>query len=79
MTRGELVVGTFNPTSDDYVSTVKRIVSDLIDYIDKGVDTQIGEHSSNEIQSNKARLKSIAITKLEEAAMFAVKAKMHSA
>ena len=77
MTLGERRIGTFNPSSDDYVSTVKRIVSDLIDYIDKSIDTSDVYSTSNEIQGEKARLKSIALSKLEEAAMFAVKAKMH--
>lgn len=56
---------TFNPSDDSTVQHIKERSAELINYINDNVsgnDPEVG------------RLKSIALTKVEEAAMFAVKA-----
>lgn len=65
-TKGEYRVGIdFNPSGDDLVARIKRAAADLIDLIE-GIDaTDHGE---------KARLKALAQTEIESAAMWAVKA-----
>lgn len=75
MTRGEYRVGvTFNPSNDDMVSNVKRAAADLIDLIDSipvpVVDSVSTAQHSNEV----ARLKALAQTHIEDAAMWGVKA-----
>ena len=72
MTKGEYRVGiTFNPSNDDMVGKIKRAAADLIDLID-GVE----EHSAQlDMQfSEVRRLKALAQTEIESAAMWAVKA-----
>jgi tRNA G18 (ribose-2'-O)-methylase SpoU len=67
MTKGEYRVGiSFNPSNEDTVASIKRAAADLIDLID-GIDDQanLGE---------VIRLKSLAQTEVESAAMWAVKA-----
>lgn len=66
MTHGEYLVGIdFNPSGDDAVGQIKRKAADLIDLINSiGIDG-VGE---------RGRLKSLAITQIETAAMFGVKA-----
>jgi len=65
MTKGEYRVGiTFNPSNDDQVARIKRAAADLIDLIDE-VPARDGE---------VARLKALALTDVESAAMWAVKA-----
>jgi len=65
MTRGEYLVGIdFNPSADDMVGQIKRKAADLIDLIDS-IDAAPGE---------RLRLKSLAITAIEEGAMWGVKA-----
>lgn len=65
MTRGEYQVGIdFNPSADDMVGQIKRKAADLIDLIDS-VDAEHPE---------RFRLKALAITAIEEGAMWAVKA-----
>lgn len=67
MTKGEYRVGiSFNPSNDDTVGKIKRAAADLIDLIE-GIDNQsnLGE---------VIRLKSLAQTEVESAAMWAVKA-----
>lgn len=67
MTRGEYRVGiNFNPANDDVVGKIKRAAADLIDLIDH-IDDQ---NNLGEI----IRLKSLAQTEVESAAMWAVKA-----
>jgi hypothetical protein len=67
MTKGEYRVGiSFNPSSNDTVSKIKRAAADLIDLIE-GIDDQA---NLGEI----VRLKSLAQTEVESAAMWAVKA-----
>lgn len=77
MTKGEYRVGiNFNPSGDDMVGNIKRAAADLIDLIeaipfpeyadDEEIDgTHIGEIG---------RLKALAQTDIETAAMHAVKA-----
>ena len=67
MTRGEYRVGiSFNPSNDSTVSKIKRAAADLIDLIDSIDDkSNLGEI---------VRLKSLAQTEVESAAMWAVKA-----
>lgn len=67
MTRGEYRVGiNFNPANDDVVGKIKRAAADLIDLIDHIED----QNNLGEI----IRLKSLAQTEVESAAMWAVKA-----
>ena len=66
MTEGEYRVGTsFNPSGDEAVAAIKSAVASVID-------------AMHEIASNRdhpgARCASIAMTELESAAMWAVKA-----
>lgn len=65
MTKGEYRVGiTFNPGNDYQVARVKRAAADLIDLIED-IDKRDGE---------VARLVALAVTDVESAAMWAVKA-----
>lgn len=75
MTKGEYRVGiTFNPSNDDIVSQIKRQAADLIDLIETipvpKVDSVDTAFYSNEV----ARLKALAMTDIEGAAMWGVKA-----
>ena len=65
MTKGEYRVGiTFNPSNDDTVGRIKRAAADLIDLIETiSADTE-----------DRPRLKALAQTEIESAAMWAVKA-----
>lgn len=71
MTKGEYRVGIdFNPSSDDMVGKIKRAAADLIDLIEtiplpSGADLRTAE---------VVRLKALAQTHIEDAAMWAVKA-----
>lgn len=67
MTKGEYRVGiNFNPSSDALVDKIKRASADLIDL----VDTVPVPGDTLE----RGRLKALAQTAIEEAAMWAVKA-----
>jgi hypothetical protein len=73
MTKGEYRVGiNFNPSSDDMVSKIKRAAADLIDLIDTipGTQTTMSDMHGREV----SRLKALAQTEVESAAMWAVKA-----
>lgn len=77
MTKGEYRVGiTFNPSNDDTVGKIKRAAADLIDLIDAipfpmfAPDEDVDGTWINEI----GRLKALAQTDIETAAMHAVKA-----
>lgn len=82
MTTGEYRVGiNFNPSADDKVAQIKRAAADLIDLIeaipfpDTRDDMDDVELASVIDQSGEvARLKSLAMTNIENAAMWAVKA-----
>ena len=71
MTKGEYRVGiNFNPSGDDLVGQIKRQSADLIDLIDSIIVPGTSDHHANEV----ARLKALALTHTEDAAMWAVKA-----
>jgi hypothetical protein len=65
MTQGEYRVGiNFNPSADDMVGRIRRAAADLIDLIETiPADTP-----------ERPRLKALAQTDIESAAMWAVKA-----
>jgi len=68
MTLGEYRVGiSFNPGGNEAVNEIKRAAADLIDYIN---DMPVNMEAAGEV----ARLKALAITHIEDAAMWAVKA-----
>lgn len=70
MTRGEYRVGiNFNPSADDLVGQIKRKAADLIDMIEGINNGELGEHAM-EVR----RLKALAMTAIEDGAMWAVKA-----
>jgi hypothetical protein len=65
VTKGEYRVGiTFNPSNNPTVDSIKRQAAELIDMIEDIEDSQ------NEVK----RLKALAQTHVEDAAMWAVKA-----
>lgn len=71
MTKGEIRVGvTFNPSGDPLVAELKAAAAQLIDLIDRIVD----KTDAGMPMPERRRLKAIAQTATEEAAMWAVKA-----
>jgi hypothetical protein len=69
-TRGEYRVGiSFNPGGRDDVNELKRAAADLIDLIDR-----IECPNDPAYGAEVARLKALAMTHVEDAAMWAVKA-----
>ena len=71
MTKGEYRVGiNFNPSKDDLVAQIKRQAADLIDLIETIPGSEVRDMRGNEV----GRLKSLAQTDVEAAAMWAVKA-----
>jgi hypothetical protein len=72
MTKGEYRVGiNFNPSNDDMVGQIKRKAADLIDLIE-GI--QVNDLASDLRYNEVQRLKALASTEIESAAMWAVKA-----
>lgn len=70
MTKGEYRVGkTFNPSGDDMVTALKSVAADFIDLIE-----QISSDRETEAGNERGRLKALAQTEVESAAMWAVKA-----
>lgn len=70
MTKGEYRVGiNFNPSKDDLVSQIKAQAAGLIDLIET-----IPSDRETELGNEKGRLKALAQTAIEEAAMWGVKA-----
>lgn len=70
MTKGEYRVGkTFNPSNDDMVAAIKSVAGDFIDLVEK-IESDFKSVAGNE----RGRLKSLAQTEIESAAMWAVKA-----
>ena len=70
MTKGEYrVVTTFNPSDSSMVVRIKRQAADLIDLIES-----IPQHPLLGCDAEVRRLKALAQTAVEEAAMWAVKA-----
>ena len=72
MTKGEYRVGiAFNPSGDDLVGRIKRQAADLIDLIETiDVPDDAGFEHGFEVK----RLRALAQTNVEDAAMWAVKA-----
>lgn len=69
-TKGEYRVGiTFNPSASGIVDEIKRKAADLIDLIE-GIPSDRESERGNE----SGRLKALAQTEVESAAMWAVKA-----
>ena len=70
-TLGEYRVGiSFNPGGNETVNKIKRAAADLIDLVDCIVSTASDSPTNAEV----ARLKALAQTHIEDAAMWAVKA-----
>lgn len=83
MTKGEYRVGiSFNPSNDDMVGQIKRKAADLIDLIeslplpqDNNNPSQLGRvRPVDDRFAEVYRLKALAQTEIESAAMWAVKA-----
>lgn len=82
MTKGEYKVGIdFNPSNEDVVGRIKRLAADFIDLVDSievSVPAEEGGPDDTvqmwtQVQE-KGRLKALALTEIELAAMWAVKA-----
>lgn len=77
-TKGQYRVGsTFNPSKDDVVAQIKAQAASLIDLIDTiptRIADQHGGETDDERAAERARLKALAMTHVEDAAMWAVKA-----
>jgi len=70
MTTGEYRVGiTFNPGGSEMVNKIKRAAADLIDLI-ADIEVAGDDTRTREV----ARLKALAMTHIEDAAMWGVKA-----
>lgn len=70
MTKGEYRVGiSFNPSGDDMVGRIKRAAADLIDLIET-----VPSDRETAVGNERGRLKALAQTSVEDAAMWAVKA-----
>lgn len=75
MTKGEYRVGiTFNPSGNDLVGKIKRQAADLIDLIEALPQPEANDMGSLSYSGEVGRLKSLAQTAVEDAAMWAVKA-----
>ena len=78
MTKGEYRVGIdFNPSGDDLVGQIKRKAADLIDMIETIPATTRNDNTAGPADTRAtevARLKALAQTDVESAAMWAVKA-----
>lgn len=79
-TLGQKRIGNFNPGAETVVDTIKQKASELIDYINENVAMAgaVPEgYNEKELVASIGRLKSLALTDIESAAMWAVKAHMH--
>jgi hypothetical protein len=75
MTKGEYRVGiNFNPSNDDMVGQIKRKAADLIDLIESVPVPDVNSKESAFHSGEVGRLKALAQTEIESAAMWAVKA-----
>lgn len=82
MTKGEYKVGIdFNPSNEDVVGRIKRLAADFIDLVDSiEVVTEKEEEEIKDVEKlwaqmdERRRLKALAMTEIELAAMWAVKA-----
>tara|TARA_R110000868_G_C10948448_1_gene767614 strand:- start:2691 stop:2912 length:222 start_codon:yes stop_codon:yes gene_type:complete len=67
ITKGELIIRVdFNPSNKDIVFQIKQKAAELINLVN--------DLEAHELDSSKRRLKATAITEIEGAAMWAVKA-----
>jgi hypothetical protein len=74
-TKGEYRVGiAFNPSGDDMVGKIKRAAADLIDLIETIEVPKFGGEYDDIRTIEVVRLKALAQTDIETAAMHAVKA-----
>jgi hypothetical protein len=70
MNKGEYRVGiAFNPSNDDMVGQIRRKAADLINLIET-----IPSDRDSPLGNERGRLKALAQTEIESAAMWAVKA-----
>lgn len=70
MNKGEMRVGiSFNPSGDTNVTRLKQAAADLINMIE-----DLPKSEKTEVASEQGRLKALAQTHVEDAAMWAVKA-----
>jgi hypothetical protein len=83
-TLGQKRIGEFNPKGDEVVNGIKQRVTELIDYINDNIVDESPLVVENGIvvsapypNIDVKRLKSLAFTDIESAAMWAVKARMH--
>ena len=75
MTKGEYRVGiTFNPSGDDMVGKIKRAAANLVDLIETIPVPDVNSLESAMHSNDVARLRALAQTDIETAAMYAVKA-----
>ena len=77
-TLGEYRVGvSFNPSNDAAVTRIKALAAELIDCINSvplRIADQHGGETDHDRAGERGRCKAIAITGIEDAAMWAVKA-----
>lgn len=73
-TLGQKRIGGFNPSGSGYIDTVKTKCAELIDLIAE--NTPLDENEENNV-GEIIRLKSMAMTSIEQASMYAVKAFIH--
>jgi hypothetical protein len=72
MTKGEYLVGIdFNPSKDNTVAKIKRAAADLIDLVEA---IKVPDDPAKLQPSEVGRLKALAITSIENGAMWGVKA-----
>lgn len=75
MSKGAYRVGlSFNPSSNSVVDQVKKLAAELIDLIDTIEPPAIENGPVALLDGEVARLKALAMTNVEDAAMWAVKA-----
>jgi hypothetical protein len=76
--KGQYLVGAgFNPSGDEHVAAIKLAAAALIDLIEDiptGLNAHFDLGLTTEAGQQRARLKALAVTSAEEAAMWAVKA-----
>lgn len=75
MTKGEFRVGiSFNPSSNPLVDEIKRKAAELIDLIETIELHAVSNAHETMREQERARLKALAQTAIEDGAMWAVKA-----
>ncbi len=70
LSKGEYRVGvSFNPSKDQMVDDIKAAAANFIDLVE-----EISSDRASEVGNERGRLKALAQTAIEDAAMWAVKA-----